>query len=324
MQRPEIISDTWLNSTPLHPDDLDGKIVLVNFWSYCCGKCRQMLPHVSRWWQRYRDYDLLIIGIHTPEFEFAKEPANVEQAVRDLGIQWPVVVDSDYINWKLFGSRNWPSVFLFDTGGRLIFEQAGDGKYEESEVAIQEAVRQTFGNVKLPDVEPDGHPHERACFIPTPELHCGYARGRLDNSEGYNFDIPFRYLATKDPRRDSIALLGSFIAKPEYLESADIGATLLLQFRATEVNVVLSPVEPETRIRLTYNGKTLPEEIKGYDVNGSGEAAVEKPALYNLIRSDHPLDGILGITARAGNFQAYVFTFSGCMPEEPSVMLAHK
>jgi len=312
MQLPEIISDTWYNSPPLGPADFKDKVVLVNFWAYSSVKCRRALPLLVTWWTRYRQYDFLLIGIHTPEFGFEKDPANVEQAIKDLGVEWPIALDCDYINWNCFSNRHWPSNYLFDRSGSLVFRQFGDAKFAETEIAIQEVLKQRNGDVVFPDAELDGHAHQDSCFIPTSDIYCGYARGRLDNSGGYNFDMPYRYSKPNGVKKDSLALLGPFVARPEYVESAGEGATLLLQFHAMEVNLVINPVEPGARLRLMFDGKPLPEAIRGEDISSSGELVVEKPALYNLIKSNAPLDGVLSVTAKQGEFRAYAFTFSGC------------
>jgi hypothetical protein len=267
-------------------------------------------------WRRYKDFHFLLIGVHTPEFEFEKEEANVRSAVTELGVQWPVALDNDYTNWKNFGCQYWPSNYLFGRDGSLLFHDFGEGDCAQLETLIQQKLKEEYEGLLFPTIEPDGHIHQNACFEPTHDLYCGYARGRLDNAEGYHFDIPFRYRTGNDLRKGSIALLGSFVSKPEYVESAGEGATLLLHFRATEVNLVLKPVEPGTRVKLTFNGKVLSEGVRGIDVLDSSEAAVEKSALYNLINSEHPLEGILGITAQQGNFQAFMFTFSGCLSKK--------
>jgi thiol-disulfide isomerase/thioredoxin len=316
MQRPEIIGDVWLNSFPLTPEFMNEKLVLVHFWTYSCAKCLRALPHLRNWWRRYRSFDFLLIGIHTPEFEFEKDQANLKSAMDNLDVKWPIVVDNEYINWKNFSNQYWPAVYFFDTQGHLSFQHLEEGKYAETEAVIQEAVRKRFPEILLPSIELDTHTHGNACFIPTSEIHCGYARGHLDNSGGFNFDIPFRYRQSNDVRKDSIALLGSFVAKPEYVESASDGATLLLHFRATQVNLVLKPVDGFSEMKLTLNGKSLPENVKGRDVNKDSEVTVERPALYNLVASDKPLEGLLGITTKTGNFQAFVFTFSGCAEEK--------
>jgi len=302
----------WINSAPLKPHDLDNKLVLIHFWAFSCTQCRSAIPYLQKWWRRYRDLDFLIIGIHTPQLDFEKEPGGLRQAVSELGVQWPVVADNDYLNWTNYAANSWPAYYLFGRDGGLLFHQLGAGSLDEIEVVVQGNLRQTFGDIVLPTVDSDGHLHDDSCFVPTPEIHCGYARGRLDNSEGYNFDMPFRYRTSNGLKKDSIALLGTFVAKPEYVESAGEGATVFLQFRATEVNLVLKPVEAEAKVKLTFNGKTLPKQIAGRDVSESGEVLITKSTVYNLILSDHPLDGILGITRESGDFQAYTFTFSGC------------
>ncbi len=313
MKLPEIVGDIWYNSQPLRPEHLKDKVVLVNFWAYSCVKSKRILPRLREWWTRYRSFDFLLVGIHTPEFGFEKDPENVAQAINDFRVEWPVVVDSDYQNWKTFANQHWPSNYLFDQNGELVFRQFGEEKFAETEVAIQETLKKTRQDIPFPEVEFDGHWHEDTCFVPTQDIYCGYARGRLDNSSGYNLDMPYHYSVSNGVSRNSIALLGSFVARPEYAESVEEDATLLVHFRAMEVNLVMKSVgQPGARLKLMFDGKQIPEHVKGDDVSESGEIVITKPALYNLLRSATPLEGILSITAKQGNFQAYTFTFSGC------------
>lgn len=306
---PKIIGETWFNSQPLAPKDLKGKIVLYDFWTYSCVNCQRTIPHLKEWWAKYKNMGFVMIGIHSPEFEFEKNPKNVEQAIKEMGIEWPVVMDNDHKNWDNFANRYWPAKYLADKDGNIIYTHFGEGNYKETEMAIQELI----GNREImPPSEPEEHGHVNVCFIATPELYCGYGRGVLSNPEGYAFDRLGVYTKPQITRQDSIALSGKFFAMPEYVESAEEGATLFLNFRGTEVNLVMAAPEGEAIATITMSGKPLPAKIRGRDVNEKGEVAIMKSNLHNLIKSEGLVEGILEIKAKKGAFQAYAFTFSGC------------
>lgn len=309
---PRIVGDTWFNTRPPTPADLEGKVVLVDFWTYTCVNCQRTLPYLRQWWERYKDKGLVIIGIHTPEFEFEKDPKNVAQALGDLDVGWPVVLDNDRANWTNFANRYWPAKYLADKNGRLVYWHFGEGEYAETERVIQELLADGMAGTTLPEVVEDEHQHAAVCFVPTPETYCGYGRGSLANPSGYQYDRVANYRAPEALRRDSIALAGPFGAAPEFVESAATGATLLLSFHATEVNLVLHPAGESATVAITLNGKPLPADIRGRDVTDAGEVRVTKPTMYNLLRSHRLVEGVLSIAAREGQFQAYAFTFAGC------------
>ena len=133
---PAVIGDMWFNARPLAGEDLAGKVVLIEFWTYSCVNCQRTLPHVREWWKKYKDESFLIIGVHTPEFEFEKNPANVEAAIKDLGVEWPVVLDNDFTNWNNFANRYWPTLYLADGAGRIVYSHIGEGAYDMTEAEI--------------------------------------------------------------------------------------------------------------------------------------------------------------------------------------------
>lgn len=300
---PKIIGDTWFNlpggKQSLKPEDLAGKAVLIDFWTYSCVNCQRTLPYLREWWKKYQGKDFLMIGIHTPEFEFEKDPKNVAQAIKDLEVSWPVVLDNDYANWNNFANRYWPAKYLADRSGKIVYTHFGEGAYAETEKAIQKLLG---GKVEaMPEISEDEHEHGKVCFIPTPETYCGYARGSIANREGYVYDQIFDYQPSEKIPADTIALSGKFLVRPEYVESREAGAALLLNFRATEVNLVLRPAGGTIAVaEILLDGRPLKElEIK-------------EPTMYNLLKSQDLVEGVLTIKAKRGNFQAYAFTFSGC------------
>lgn len=133
MQSPEIVGDVWLGSKPFTKEDLKGKLVLVDFWTYSCVNCLRTIPYLKMWRDEYKDKGFLIIGIHTPEFDFEKNPKNVEKAIKDLGVGWPVVMDNEYINWNNFANHYWPAKYLVDKTGKIVYTHFGEGAYGETE-----------------------------------------------------------------------------------------------------------------------------------------------------------------------------------------------
>lgn len=309
MTLPKIVGDIWLNSRPLRSEDFINKIVLVDFWTYSCVNCRRTIPYLQQWWEKYRNMDFLIIGIHTPEFEFEKDSKNVEQALEDLRITWPIVLDNDQKNWNNFANHYWPAKYLADRTGRIVYEHFGEGAYAETEKRIQELLKSKGQN--MPIVSHKEHEHGSVCFIPTPELYCGYERSRPANKGGYEHDQIKTYRPPEEMPQDSIALSGRFLATKEYIESSELGATLFLRFRATEVNVVLHTVSGEAIVDISLDSKPLGERL-GKDVSENNEITIKEPTLYNLLKSRDLVEGILSITAKKGAFRAYAFTFSGC------------
>lgn len=309
MTLPRIVGETWFNSKSLRPEELLNKVVLVDFWTYSCVNCQRTLPYLADWWKKYKEMGFLVVGIHTPEFEFEKDPKNVEQALRNFNVTWPVVLDNDRKNWNTFANHYWPAKYLADVTGRIVYEHFGEGACAETEKRIQELLYNKGQDA--PIVSSEEHEHGSVCFIPTPELYCGYERNRLANKEGYQHDKIALYRPPEEMPQDSIALSGKFIARSEYVESAASDSTLFLRFRATEINLVLSSVSDETIIDVSVDNKPLGERL-GDDVATNNEVVVKAPTLYNLLKSRELVEGVLALTAKKGAFRAYAFTFSGC------------
>ncbi|MCP6719304.1 MAG: redoxin domain-containing protein [Patescibacteria group bacterium] len=310
---PQIIGDTWFLTKPLTTDDLKGKVVLVDFWTYSCINCLRTLPYLRKWWDKYKDKRFLLIGVHTPEFEFEKDPKNVEKAIKELEIKWPIVMDNDYVNWNNFSNQYWPAKYLADKEGNIVYTHFGEGGYAETEGKIQQLIKQNSVDTEFPEIRAEEHSHGRVCFTPTPELYCGYKRGYLANEESYKPEEKAEYKKPKLILGNSIALSGSFLAKSEYIESVKEKAELLLHFRATEVNLVLSPVGKHSIVEIKLDDKPLAKKIQGKDIVNSGKVDIEKPRMYNLLKSNNMVEGILSISSlKGGNFRAFAFTFSGC------------
>lgn len=310
IHRPHIQGNTWFNSKPLTEDSLKNSIILTDFWTYTCVNCLRTLPYLKEWWEKYHDKGLVIIGIHTPEFEFEKDPRNVKEAIEQLGIEWPVVLDNDYINWNNFANKYWPAKYLANKEGKIVYEHFGEGAYMETEHHIQSllGLKKTIPS----GLELEEHTHGAVCFIATPELYCGYSRGRVSNPEGYVDDAIAEYVRPEPMQEDTIGLEGNFLATAEYIESQNDKSVLYLRFHATEVNLVLAPVEKRAVGQISFNGLPLERGFAGKDITDASEIIINESRMYNLLKSNERIEGILSIKLVEGSFQAFAFTFSGC------------
>jgi hypothetical protein len=268
------------------------------------------LPYLKIWWQEFKDKGFILLGIHTPEFEFEKEAVNVEKAVEELGVTWPVVLDNEYANWNNFTNRYWPAKYLADREGKLVYQHFGEGAYRETEKKIRELLSMSTSLSEMSHTE---HEHGAVCITPTPEVYCGYLRGRISNLEGFHPEVSAHY-AVEDPMLldGTIGLSGLFTAKPEYVESSERGAKLSIRFHGTEVNLVMHPVNERARVHISLDNAPLSTDVRGRDVDDAGEAVVHTARLYNLVRSRKVLEGVLSLELLEGGVRAYAFTFSGC------------
>lgn len=308
--RPEIVGKTWFNSKPLTEKDLQDKIVLIDFWTYSCVNCIRTLPFLKQWWERYQSSDFVIIGIHTPEFEFEKDPINVEHAVQKLDIPWPVVLDNEYTNWSAFANKYWPAKYLCNHDKKIVYEHFGEGAYERTEQEIKKLLNKK--GITEHEWDEQEHFHGKVCFTPTPELYCGYKRGVISNEEGYVDDQIADYARPEPMQKDTVGMEGKMLATEEYIETVDQTSALHVQFRATEVNIVLEPVEGHSLVEVTYNGLPLERDEAGLDVSELSEVSITEPKMFSVLKNKERSEGILSIKPISGNFRAYAYTFSGC------------
>ncbi|HYL96549.1 MAG TPA: redoxin domain-containing protein, partial [Terriglobales bacterium] len=225
VRAPEI-GRVWLNSPPLSLRQLRGRVVLIDFWDYTCVNCLRTLPYIQAWHERYRDKGLTVIGVHTPEFTFAQYESNVERAVRDLGLTYPVVIDSNYELWKAFANRYWPTKYLLDGEGYLRYAHFGEGAYGDTEQAMQELLREINPRLELPPIMEPVRETDRpgaVCFQPSPELYLGHRRGRIGNNNGFREDEIADYSLPGKLEEGQFYAQGRWASTAEYFESAAEG-----------------------------------------------------------------------------------------------------
>lgn len=304
VRAPEI-GQQWINSPPLSIRALKGEVVLIDFWDYTCVNCLRTLPYLKAWHEKYRDHGLRVIGIHAPEFEFSRTRDHVEQAVRELGIAYPVMLDNDYQAWQAFANKAWPAKYLIDKDGYIRYYQLGEGGYQEFERALQELLSDRDATRKLPPLAPlvrdlDQPGMLAQCRMPTPELYCGSARGRFLNEGGLreNDLAQYRY-ATAPPPPHELEIDGWWLSTREYLEAQDpSGARIRLQFEAAEVNAVL---QGPGEVTVSVDGR--PERT----------IRVTGPRMYPLIEGNRFRAGMLEIETANPGVRFYAFTFVTCV-----------
>ena len=285
--------DHWLNSAPRSLASLRGRVVVLDFWTYSCVNCLRTLPYLKRWDAAYRADGLTILGVHAPEFAFERVPGNVRDAVRELGIRYPVALDNGFATWNAYANRYWPAKYVIDRRGRLRFVHFGEGEYARTEAVIRRLLAEDGRELRRTRTVADPRPTAFATM--TPETYLGYAR--LDRYAGSPLR-PDRFATYALPaaplRRDHVALAGRWRVEAERAVAGS-GARLRLRFGAREVNLVL---DGRGRVDVLLDGERRAPVL------------VDGPRMYRLLSLPRPVDGVLEVRPAAG-VGAYAFTFGG-------------
>jgi cytochrome c biogenesis protein CcdA/thiol-disulfide isomerase/thioredoxin len=286
-------------SLPLTMRSLRGRVVLIDFWTYSCVNCVRTLPYLRAWYDTYRSRGLVIIGVHTPEFEFEMKSANVAQAVKDLGVDWPVVQDNDYKQWNAYSNQYWPAHYFIDAQGHVRYFHFGEGEYDVSEKVIQALLKEAGANVTgivskpAPDIEAN-----------TPETYLGYDRGRGFTSATVPVpDTPADYAPAKMPGNGEWNLAGKWTITPQYVVPQASG-TLQLGFNAKNVFLVIEPGEPGGKIAVSVDGKPGSDTT---DV-ANGVLSPRESRMYQLVGLTRAGPHVLRLDVR-GNVRLFAFTF---------------
>jgi cytochrome c biogenesis protein CcdA/thiol-disulfide isomerase/thioredoxin len=306
----------WINTPPLTPQSLRGKVVLVDFWTYSCINCLRTLPYIRAWNEKYKDSGLVIIGVHTPEFAFEKDEANVRKAVKDLGITYPVAMDNNYSIWRSFNNEYWPADYFIDATGRIRFHHFGEGAYEESEQQIRTLLEEA-NHAPLPrsPTEIDASGTEAAPDlddVQSPETYVGYARAQnFASLEGINQNDPQPYRTPAQLKLNQWAFAGKWRDEDQFATSLDAGASISFRFHARDLHLVLGP-GPDgkpVRFRVTLDGQA-PGADHGLDTDADGYGVVTGNRLYQLVRQHTSIrDRTFRIEFLVPGVRAYSFTF---------------
>lgn len=313
---------TWLNSPPLSMEELKGRVVLIDFWTYSCINCQRTLPYLKKWWDKYRDSGLSLIGVHAPEFEFEKTQENVKKALEKYeqalsfgnGVDWPIVLDNDMEIWQSYANHYWPAKYLINHEGKIIYTHFGEGNYIETELHIQEALREA--GFKVSDKTVGGSDQSFFESGQTPELYFGSLRGQVTN-------IP----SDLSIQPDQIYSLGQWTAEKEYLQHAreteDLDDLIILNFKAKDVYLVMESEDGSPiKVYITLDGVGLNSENAGKDVEFEDAGVVSSAyqedrsyveirfsTLYHIISTQTFGDHTLRLSTTSNKLRLYALTF---------------
>ncbi|XGC79368.1 cytochrome c biogenesis protein DipZ [Bdellovibrio bacteriovorus] len=308
----------WFNSPTLTLGELRGKVVLIDFWTYSCINCLRTLPYIKAWHEKYKDMGLVIIGVHTPEFAFEKDPLNVAKAIEDLKITYPVVMDNDYQIWNTFENNYWPAHYFIDRKGVIRAYHHGEGKYEASEKVIQDLLKEdgsTEMDSKLVQVEAKGVAAP-AQFkdIKTPETYVGFRRAENRRLQPYlKQNQEETYVPVSPIYSNEWTMAGTWLIEEDSALLTKPGGRIHFKYHARDLHLVLGPKEPGAKIRfkVTIDGKP-PGKDRGLDVDANGFGTVTENRLYQLIRQSpekEVKERTFEIEFLDSGVQAFAFTF---------------
>jgi thiol-disulfide isomerase/thioredoxin len=306
----------WINSKPLTAKQLKGKVVLIDFWTYSCINCLRAVPYVRAWADKYKDSGLVVIGVHSPEFEFEGQMPNVEKAVKKFGITYPVALDSNHAIWNAFHNEYWPAHYFIDATGKVRYEHFGEGDYEQSERWIQELLKEANKRpMPASTVKVNAQGIEAASDasdVGSPETYIGYERAEhFASPGGIKQDADHLYTAPGAPRLNEWGFAGKWDDHGQVAVLRSAGGKILFRFHARDLHLVLGPRadgEP-VRFRVTIDGQS-PGANHGVDTDAEGNGVVKDLRLYQLVRQKGPItDHTFVIEFLDPGVQAFSFTF---------------
>ncbi len=307
----------WLNSKPLTSQDLKGKVVLVDFWDYSCINCIRAVPYVRAWADKYRVNGLVVIGVHTPEFDVEKQTANVQKAVTRFGITYPVALDNNQAIWNGFHNEVWPAHYFIDAKGKVRFIHIGEGNYDKSERELQTLLKEASAASSLPSgtvavhgqgaqAAADGHD------VLSPETYVGYSRAaHFASPGGLVQDDAHSYTAPAHPALNEWGFAGKWADQYQVAVAVAPDARIVFRFHARDLHLVLGPGAggKPVRFRVSVDGHA-PGAAHGVDTDAQGNGVVKEHRLYQLIRQNAPIaDHTFVIEFEDAGVQANSFTF---------------
>ena len=304
----------YLNTTPEELEkEINGKVVLYDIWTYSCINCIRTLPYITAWDDKYAEHGLLIIGVHSPEFEFEKEVENVELAISKYGIKYPVVLDNDKETWEAFENRYWPRKYIADHEGYVRYDHIGEGGYKETEKIIQELLKersnslgiQTASAEKLVDIEEFEH-----SWLRSPELYFGYYfaqnRNQLGNEEGFRPNQDVTYSLPESIQRHNFYLDGTWTNLKGSMKLVSDTGIIVLPYSGKELNIVTSG---KADLEVHIDGLPIEQSIAGTDVSADGIVQVDEPRLYNIVQTETSEEHTIQILVNTPGFEIFTFTF---------------
>jgi thiol-disulfide isomerase/thioredoxin len=306
----------WLNSEPLTPGGLRGRVVLVDFWTYTCINWLRTLPYVRAWSSKYRDKGLTVIGVHTPEFGFEHDVDNIVPRAEGFGVDYPIAVDSDYGIWRAFENHFWPALYLADAEGRIRYSHFGEGEYAMSEMAVQQLLLEAGGegiDLELVAVEPQGFevPADWGT-LRSPETYLSYGRSAgFASPDPARFEVPHDYLRPERLHLNQWAPSGRWTLAEHAAVLNEAPGRIAYQFQARDVNLVMGPSTRGSSVpfRVLLDGQA-PGDAHGFDVDDQGNGTLTDQRLHQLIRQTGAIrERLFEIEFLGAGAEAYCFTF---------------
>ena len=307
----------WLNSAPLTAAELQGKVVLVDFWTYTCINWLRTLPYVRAWAARYKEQGLVVIGVHTPEFSFEENLDNVRRATKEMGVTYPVAIDNDRAIWRGFANHYWPALYFIDAAGQVRDHHFGEGNYDESEKRIRQLLAAAGGgggiDRELVSVEAHG-PEVGADWdnLKSPETYVGHQKAeKFASPGGAAVNTRHSYAVPPRLRRNQWALSGEWTVKAEAAALNAAGGRIAFRFHARDLHLIMGPAAGRGAVpfRVLIDGQP-PSAAHGSDVDGQGNGTVTEQRLYQLIRQSGPIvDRQFDIEFLDAGVEAFAFTF---------------
>lgn len=308
----------YINSNGTKLSDLKGKVVLIDFWTYSCINCIRTLPYIVDWNQKYSDKGLVIVGIHSPEFEFEKGLDNVKQAVTRFGIKYPVLLDNDHGTWNAFQNSYWPRKYLVDSEGFIRYDHIGEGGYVETENAIRTLLAERTGQQSISSTSvnqtnlrvPESHSVDFN-QIKTPELYFGYqyARSQLGNNEGFDPEKIVNYtLPSSKPKPNAIYLEGEWKNNADSMELIGNEGKIILDYSARSINIVAGGQGKITVMEFGKDNQTR-NPYSGNDLDSEGKLIIDGQRLYNIGSHQDYGNHQIAIDVSGSGFRIYTFTF---------------
>jgi len=321
IQAPQILGDFWFNSEPVSIRDRQGiNVFLIDFWDYSCINCLRTLPYIKDWQRKYQDFGLAVVGVHTPEYKFSHSPDVIQRALKNLGIEYPVVSDNEAIVWSAYGVRFWPTRVLVDVDGYVRFMQHGETGYHEFERATQQLLVEAGYRGELPDLTKpmrDTDEPGAALYQSTREMHLGYLKGTIGNPEGFSIESTVEYSDQGMHLPERFYANGKWMSEKDFIcfkgLAGDQG-TIALKYEAREVNAIINSKDgSRIEVTVTQDEKPLTDRNAGLDVvlmnPEKSVINVDTPGLYRLVKNPDFQSHSLKLTVKNPGIEIYAFSF---------------
>jgi thiol-disulfide isomerase/thioredoxin len=296
---PALDAKGWINSSALTANDLKGKVVVYDFWTYSCVNCVRTIPYLRSWYDRYKADGLVVIGVHSPEFDFEKNHANVAAAAKKLGVDYPIALDDDMTIWNAFGNQYWPADYIYGRDGKQASVHFGEGGHDDTETLLRQLLGVSSSSPRAVVGQMEGGTDGPDTL--TPETYNGSERGEASFASPQTLtDGQATFTAPASLNTDEHALDGTWLVADEYVQSAAPGAAIVLRYNAGQVNLVLA----------TADGSPIALSVQ-VDDRPATTVTVQASDLYSLVADPSVGTHTLRLTAQAAGLQAYAFTFGG-------------